>query len=85
MTVANIEAADGGAVILKGNQKVLSARLSATRSSSGRMTCGLRSAGMGEWVEGLKRRHLPQQARVAGRPDGADRGPGARDCADGRG
>jgi glycyl-tRNA synthetase beta chain len=28
-------------------------------------------AGMGEWAEGLKRRHLPQQAGVSGRPDRA--------------
>ncbi len=53
VTVANIEAADGGAVILKGNQKVLSARLSDAKffwENDLRVAKG----GMGEWVEGLK-------------------------------
>ncbi|MBA3909399.1 MAG: glycine--tRNA ligase subunit beta [Rhodobacter sp.] len=53
VTVANIEAADGGAVILKGNQKVLSARLSDAKFF---WENDLRVAktGMGEWAEGLK-------------------------------
>ncbi len=53
VTVANIEAADGGAVILKGNQKVLAARLSDAKFF---WENDLRVAkvGMGEWVEGLK-------------------------------
>ncbi|MCU0827267.1 MAG: glycine--tRNA ligase subunit beta [Tabrizicola sp.] len=53
VTVANIEAADGGAVILKGNQKVLAARLSDAKffwENDLRVAKG----GMGEWVEGLK-------------------------------
>jgi glycyl-tRNA synthetase beta chain len=53
VTVANIEAADGGEVILKGNQKVLAARLSDAKFF---WENDLRAAkaGMGEWVEGLK-------------------------------
>jgi glycyl-tRNA synthetase beta chain len=53
VTVANIEAPDGGAVILKGNQKVLAARLSDAKffwENDLRVAKG----GMGEWVEGLK-------------------------------
>jgi glycyl-tRNA synthetase beta chain len=53
VTVANIEAADGGEVILKGNQKVLSARLSDAKffwENDLRVATG----GMGEWAEGLK-------------------------------
>lgn len=53
ITVANIEAADGGAAILKGNQKVLAARLSDARffwENDLRVAKG----GMGEWAEGLK-------------------------------
>ena len=52
VTVANIEAADGGAAILKGNQKVLRARLSDARffwENDLRVAKG----GMGEWAEGL--------------------------------
>jgi glycyl-tRNA synthetase beta chain len=53
VTVANIEAPDGGAVILKGNQKVLAARLSDAKFF---WENDLRVAktGMGEWAEGLK-------------------------------
>ncbi len=53
VTVANIEAADGGAAILKGNQKVLRARLSDARffwENDLRVAKG----GMGEWAEGLR-------------------------------
>jgi glycyl-tRNA synthetase beta chain len=53
VTVANIEAADGGEVILKGNQKVLAARLSDAKffwENDLRVAKG----GMGEWAEGLK-------------------------------
>lgn len=53
ITVANIEAADGGAAILRGNQKVLRARLSDARffwENDLRVAKG----GMGEWAEGLK-------------------------------
>lgn len=53
VTVANIEAADGGEVILKGNQKVLAARLSDAKFF---WENDLRVAktGMGDWAEGLK-------------------------------
>lgn len=53
ITVANIEAADGGAAILKGNQKVLAARLSDARffwENDLRVAKG----GMGDWAEGLR-------------------------------
>ncbi len=53
ITVANTETADHGATILKGNQKVLSARLSDARFFWEK---DLRVAreGMGEWLDGLK-------------------------------
>jgi glycyl-tRNA synthetase beta chain len=55
VTVANIEAADGGEVILKGNQKVLAARLSDAKFF---WENDLRVAKAGlldsEWAEGLK-------------------------------
>lgn len=53
ITVANIEAADGGAAILRGNQKVLRARLSDARffwENDLRVAKG----GMGEWADGLR-------------------------------
>jgi glycyl-tRNA synthetase beta chain len=53
VTVANIEAADGGQVILKGNQKVLAARLSDAKFFW-ENDLRVAKAGMGEWVEGLK-------------------------------
>jgi glycyl-tRNA synthetase beta chain len=53
VTVANIEAADGGAVILKGNQKVLSARLSDAKFFW-ENDLRVAKAGMEEWAEGLK-------------------------------
>jgi glycyl-tRNA synthetase beta chain len=58
VTVANIDAADGGAVILKGNQKVLSARLSDAKffwENDLRVAKAPSEFGpMGEWVEGLR-------------------------------
>jgi glycyl-tRNA synthetase beta chain len=58
VTVANIDAADGGAVILKGNQKVLSARLSDAKffwENDLRVAKAHSELGpMGEWVEGLR-------------------------------
>jgi glycyl-tRNA synthetase beta chain len=53
VTVANIEAADGGEVILKGNQKVLAARLSDAKFFW-ENDLRVAKAGMGEWGEGLK-------------------------------
>jgi glycyl-tRNA synthetase beta chain len=53
ITVANIAAADHGATILAGNQKVLSARLSDARFFW-ENDLRVAKAGMGEWVEGLK-------------------------------
>ncbi len=53
VTVANIETADHGATILKGNQKVLSARLSDARFFW-ENDLRVAKAGMGEWTEGLK-------------------------------
>ena len=53
VTVANIAAADGGAVILKGNQKVLAARLSDAKFFW-ENDLRVARAGMGEWAEGLK-------------------------------
>lgn len=53
ITVANTETADHGATILKGNQKVLSARLSDARFFW-ENDLRVAKAGMGEWLEGLK-------------------------------
>jgi glycyl-tRNA synthetase beta chain len=53
VTVANIEAADGGEVILKGNQKVLAARLSDAKFFW-ENDLRVAKAGMEEWAEGLK-------------------------------
>jgi glycyl-tRNA synthetase beta chain len=53
ITVANIESPDAGATILKGNQKVLSARLSDARFFY-ENDLRVAKAGMGEWLEGLK-------------------------------
>jgi glycyl-tRNA synthetase beta chain len=53
VTVANIETPDDGATILKGNQKVLAARLSDARFFWENDLRVARS-GMGEWAEGLK-------------------------------
>jgi glycyl-tRNA synthetase beta chain len=53
VTVANIEAPDGGEVILKGNQKVLAARLSDAKFFW-ENDLRVAKAGMAEWVEGLK-------------------------------
>ncbi len=58
VTVANIEAADGGEVILKGNQKVLAARLSDAKffwENDLRVAKAHSDSGpMGEWAEGLQ-------------------------------
>jgi glycyl-tRNA synthetase beta chain len=58
ITVANIESPDAGATILKGNQKVLSARLSDARffwENDLRVAkANSDSAPMAEWLEGLK-------------------------------
>ncbi len=53
VTVANIETPDHGATILKGNQKVLAARLSDARFFW-ENDLRVAKAGMGEWAEGLK-------------------------------
>ncbi|GAB1478775.1 glycine--tRNA ligase subunit beta [Paracoccaceae bacterium] len=53
ITVANTETADHGATILKGNQKVLSARLSDARFFW-ENDLRVAKAGMGEWLDGLK-------------------------------
>ncbi|WP_333814667.1 glycine--tRNA ligase subunit beta [Tabrizicola sp.] len=53
VTVANIEAADGGEVILKGNQKVLAARLSDAKFFW-ENDLRVAKAGMDDWAEGLK-------------------------------
>ncbi len=70
VTVANIEAADGGEVILKGNQKVLAARLSDAKFF---WENDLRVAktGMGEWVEGLK--SVTFQAKLGSQADRIER------------
>ena len=52
ITVANIETPDAGATILKGNQKVLSARLSDARFFY-ENDLRVARAGMGEWLDGL--------------------------------
>ena len=53
VTVANIESPDHGATILKGNQKVLAARLSDARFFW-ENDLRVARAGMGEWAEGLR-------------------------------
>ncbi|MDQ2065848.1 glycine--tRNA ligase subunit beta [Xinfangfangia sp. CPCC 101601] len=53
VTVANIEAADHGATILKGNQKVLAARLSDARFFW-ENDLRVAKSGMAEWADGLK-------------------------------
>ena len=53
VTVANTDPADQGATILKGNQKVLSARLSDARFFYDN-DLRVARAGMGEWLDGLK-------------------------------
>ncbi len=83
VTVANIEAADGGQVILKGNQKVLAARLSDAKFFW-ENDLRVAKAGMGEWVEGLKTVTFHNKLGKPGRADRADRRLGAGDCALGR-
>lgn len=70
VTVANIEAPDGGAVILKGNQKVLSARLSDAKFFW-ENDLRIAKTGMGEWVEGLK--SVTFQAKLGSQADRIDR------------
>lgn len=53
VTVANTETADQGATILKGNQKVLTARLSDAKFFW-ENDLRVAKAGMGEWADGLK-------------------------------
>jgi len=53
VTVANMETADHGATILKGNQKVLSARLSDARFFYDN-DLRVAKAGMAAWLDGLK-------------------------------
>jgi len=53
VTVANTQPADHGATILKGNQKVLTARLSDARFFY-ENDLRVAKTGMGEWLEGLK-------------------------------
>lgn len=53
VTVANMETRDEGATILKGNQKVLSARLSDARFFY-ENDLRVAKAGMAEWLDGLK-------------------------------
>ncbi len=53
VTVANIETPDHGATILKGNQKVLAARLSDAKFFW-ENDLRVAKAGMGEWLDGLK-------------------------------
>ncbi|MBE0555334.1 MAG: glycine--tRNA ligase subunit beta [Rhodobacteraceae bacterium] len=53
VTVANTETTDHGATILKGNQKVLTARLSDARFFWDN-DLRVAKAGMGDWLEGLK-------------------------------
>ena len=53
VTVANTQPADHGATILKGNQKVLTARLSDARFFYDN-DLRVAKAGMGEWLDGLK-------------------------------
>ncbi len=84
VTVANIDAADGGATILQGNQKVLSARLSDAKFFW-ENDLRVAKAGMGEWLDGLKAVTFHGKLGLSGRAGGADRGPCAGDRADGRG
>jgi glycyl-tRNA synthetase beta chain len=53
VTVANTETADHGATILKGNQKVLTARLSDAKFFW-ENDLRVAKAGMGDWLDGLK-------------------------------
>ena len=70
VTVANIEAPDGGATILKGNQKVLAARLSDAKFFW-ENDLRVAKAGMGEWVEGLK--SVTFQAKLGSQADRVER------------
>lgn len=70
VTVANIEAADGGDVILKGNQKVLAARLSDAKFFW-ENDLRVAKAGMAEWAEGLK--SVTFHARLGSQAERIDR------------
>ncbi|MBN8630704.1 MAG: glycine--tRNA ligase subunit beta [Rhodobacterales bacterium] len=70
VTVANIEAADGGEVILKGNQKVLAARLSDAKFFW-ENDLRVAKAGMGDWAEGLK--SVTFQAKLGSQADRIER------------
>ena len=70
LTVANIEAADGGDVILKGNQKVLAARLSDAKFFW-ENDLRVAKAGMAEWAEGLK--SVTFHARLGSQAERIDR------------
>ncbi|MFC3086341.1 glycine--tRNA ligase subunit beta [Tabrizicola soli] len=70
VTVANIEAPDGGEVILKGNQKVLAARLSDAKFFW-ENDLRVAKAGMGDWAEGLK--SVTFQAKLGSQADRIDR------------
>jgi glycyl-tRNA synthetase beta chain len=70
VTVANIEAPDGGEVILKGNQKVLAARLSDAKFFWENDLRVARAPGdwtKGEWAEGLK--SVTFQAKLGSQAD----------------
>ena len=83
VTVANSETADGGATILEGNQKVLSARLSDAKFFWENDLRVVKTVGMEGMGGGAEPCDLPQQAGLAGRPHRPDRGAGARDRASG--
>jgi glycyl-tRNA synthetase beta chain len=74
VTVANIEAADGGEVILKGNQKVLAARLSDAKffwENDLRVARAPGDWANGEWAEGLK--SVTFQAKLGSQAERIDR------------
>jgi glycyl-tRNA synthetase beta chain len=74
VTVANIEAADGGEVILKGNQKVLAARLSDAKffwENDLRVARAPGDWAKGEWAEGLK--SVTFQAKLGSQADRIER------------
>ncbi len=72
VTVANIETPDAGATILKGNQKVLAARLSDARFFW-ENDLRVAKAGMGEWAEGL--RAVTFHNKLGSRPSGSTASP----------
>ncbi|MBV0890721.1 glycine--tRNA ligase subunit beta [Paracoccus sp. Z118] len=70
VTVANIETSDDGATILKGNQRVLAARLS-DAAFFWENDLRVAKAGMGEWAEGLK--SVTFHARLGSQADRVER------------